>query len=98
MRQQRCGYNPFLDIVCHKKDGRTAYGPMPDSTYLDVSGGWHDAGDYLRYLLTSSNATVRLLFSYREHRGKFRDEFNALGQKGANGIPDILDEAKWGLD
>lgn len=98
LRQQRCGYNPFLDIVCHKKDGRTAYGPMPDSTYLDVSGGWHDAGDYLRYLLTSSNATARLLFAYRENRGKFRDEFNALGQKGANGIPDILDEAKWGLD
>jgi len=98
LRQQRCGYNPFLDIVCHKKDGRSAYGPMPDSTYLDVSGGWHDAGDYLRYLLTSSNATARLLFSYREKRGKYRDEFNALGQKGANAIPDILDEAKWGLD
>jgi len=98
LRQQRCGYNPFLDVVCHKKDGRSAYGPMPDSTYLDMSGGWHDAGDYLRYLLTSSNATARLLFSYRENRGKFRDAFNALGQKGANGIPDILDEARWGLD
>jgi hypothetical protein len=98
MRQQRCGYNPFLNVVCHKKDGRTMYGPMPDSTYFDVSGGWHDAGDYLRYLLTSSNATARLLFSYRENRGKFRDEFNALGQKGANGIPDILDEARWGLE
>jgi hypothetical protein len=98
MRQQRCGYNPFLDEVCHQKDGRSMYGPMPDSTYFDVSGGWHDAGDYLRYLLTSSNTTARLLFSYRENRGKFRDEFNALGQKGANGIPDILDEARWGLE
>lgn len=26
MRQQRCGYNPFLDVVCHKKDGRTFFG------------------------------------------------------------------------
>jgi hapalindole H/12-epi-hapalindole U/12-epi-fischerindole U synthase len=25
MRQQRCGYNPFLDMVCHQRDGRTAY-------------------------------------------------------------------------
>ncbi len=98
MRQQRCGYNPFLDEVCHQKDGRTMYGPMPDSTYFDVSGGWHDAGDYLRYLLTSSNATARMLFAYRENRSKFHDEFNMLGQKGANGIPDILDEARWGLD
>lgn len=98
MRQQRCGYNPFLDEVCHQKDGRTMYGSMPDSTYIDASGGWHDAGDYLRYLLTSSNASARLLLSYRENRGSFRDAFNSLGQSGANGIPDILDEARWGLD
>ena len=98
MREQRCGYNPFLDEVCHKKDGRTAYGPMPDSTYVDVSGGWHDAADQLRYLMTSGNAVCRMLFAYEENKGKYRDDYNALGQKGANGIPDILDEAKWGLD
>jgi hypothetical protein len=98
MREQRCGYNPFLDEVCHAKDGRTAYGPMPDSTYVDVTGGWHDAADQLRYLMTSGNAVCRMLFAFEENKGKFRDEFNALGQHGANGIPDILDEAKWGLD
>ena len=98
MRQQRCGYNPFLDEVCHKKDGRTMYGPMSDSTYMDASGGWHDAGDYLRYLLTSGNAVCRLLFSYRENKGKFKDNYDALGHPQPNGIPDILDEAKWGLD
>jgi hypothetical protein len=27
MRQQRCGYNPFVDAVCHSFDGRTAFGP-----------------------------------------------------------------------
>src|SRR5690606_29814091 len=26
MRQQRCGYNPFLDMVCHQRDGRSMYG------------------------------------------------------------------------
>ena len=31
------------------------------------------------------------------HRG-FADRFNALGQPGANGIPDLLDEARWGLE
>jgi len=97
-RQQRCGYNPFLDEVCHQKDGRTMYGPMPDSTYLDVSGGWHDAGDYLRYMLTSGNTICRLLFAYLENKEQFADEVNALGQPYTNGIPDILDEAKWGLN
>src|ERR1051326_4500667 len=27
MREQRCGYNPWLDAVCHPYDGRTAFGP-----------------------------------------------------------------------
>lgn len=98
IRQQRCGYNAFLDEACHSLDGRTAYGPMPDSTYVDVSGGWHDAADDLRYMLTSSNTIGRLLFTYRENKGKFTDAHNALGQPFPNGLPDILDEAKWGLD
>ncbi|MCI0512879.1 glycoside hydrolase family 9 protein [candidate division KSB1 bacterium] len=98
IRQQRCGYNPFLDQVCHPRDGRTMYGPMPDSTYLDVRGGWHDAGDYLRYLLTSGNTVGRLLFAFRENKGKYRDALDALGHPFPNGTPDILDEAKWGLD
>ncbi|MBN2601177.1 MAG: glycoside hydrolase family 9 protein [Candidatus Marinimicrobia bacterium] len=98
IRQQRCGYNPFTDEVCHKKDGRTMYGPMPDSTYIDVSGGWHDAGDHLRYMLTSGNTICRMLFAYLEHKDIFVDNFNALGQPGANGVADILDEIRWGLD
>ncbi len=98
MRQQRCGYNPFLDQVCHHKDGRTAYGPMPDGTYIDVSGGWHDAGDFLKYLMTSSNTVGRLLFCYQENPAKFPDSVDALGHPRPNGIPDVLDEAKWGLD
>lgn len=98
MRQQRCGYNPFLDMVCHQRDGRSMYGPMPDSTFVDVSGGWHDAGDQLKYLITSSNATARMLKAYELAPDKFRDRVNDLGQEMPNGIPDVLDEAKWGLD
>ena len=99
MRQQRCGYNPWLDAVCHPFDGRTAYGPLPAGTYLDARGGWHDAGDLLKYLLTASNATAQLLLAYQlGPKESFRDDFNDLGQTKANGIPDVLDEARWGLD
>lgn len=98
MRQQRCGYNPFLDVECHRKDGMSFYGPMPDSTFIDVSGGWHDAGDQLKYLITGSSATARMLLAYQLAGDRFMDETNALGQPGANGVPDVLDEAKWGLD
>ena len=98
MRQQRCGYNPFLDMVCHQRDGRTMFGPMPDSTYVDVSGGWHDAGDQLKYLITSSYATGHMLMAYELFPKRFADETNALGQPGQNQMADVLDEAKWGLD
>ncbi|MCW5551097.1 MAG: glycoside hydrolase family 9 protein [Verrucomicrobiae bacterium] len=151
MRQQRCGYNPWLDAVCHPFDGRTAYGPLTNGTYLDARGGWHDAADQLKYLLTSANATAQMLLAYqlaeaslgspsprpspagrgRSNRGVehssgvselsqnavnrslpsreragvrggrallLADDFNALGQPGANGIPDLLDEARWGLE
>ncbi len=98
MRQQRCGYNPFLDVKCHQKDGRTMYGPMPDSTFIDVTGGWHDAGDQLKYLITSSNATARMLMAWEAVPEIYSDMVDALGKPGRNDIPDILDEAKWGLD
>ncbi len=151
MRQQRCGYNPWLGTNCHQHDGRTAYGPLPAGTYVDARGGWHDAGDLLKYLITSANATAQMLLAYQlaesssgspsprpspagrggsnrrvekssgdpefsqstdsrslspgERAGvrrngahTFADNVNALGDPGANGVPDILDEARWGLD
>ena len=98
LRQQRCGYNPFLDAVCHPFDSRTAYGPMPDGSYLDARGGWHDAGDQLKYLLTSSNATAQLLLAYKLAPRIFGDRCDEWGQLYPNGIADILDEARWGLD
>jgi len=98
MRQQRCGYNPFFDIVCHKSDGRIFYGDKPDSTYIDASGGWHDAGDQLKYLITGSFATAFMLLSYELEPEKFGDTHDALGRPFPNNLPDVLDEAKWGLD
>lgn len=98
MRTQRCGYNPYLNVNCHQLDGRTFFGPVPDSTFMDARGGWHDAGDQLKYLITASNATARMLLAYEWAPDKFDDTVNALGQEGPNGIPDVLDEARWGLD
>lgn len=98
MRQQRCGYNPYFDVVCHQGDGRIFYAPVADSTYYDFSGGWHDAGDQLKYLITGSNATARMLLAYELASEQFTDAVDELGHPYPNGIPDVLDEAKWGLD
>lgn len=98
MRQQRCGYNPFLKDSCHTRDGFIIYHPALDSTYLNVIGGWHDASDYLQYVTTSANAVYQMLFAYQQNPKSFSDKYDKDGNPGANGIPDILDEAKWGLD
>lgn len=114
MRQQRCGFNPWLNTNCHQADGRTVYGPLTNGTPIDATGGWHDAGDLLQYLLTSANATAQMLLayelspkhwyseSYRANHARLHNDpvvhVNALGLPGTNGIPDILDEARWGLD
>ncbi len=112
MRQQRCGYNPWLETNCHQLDGRTAFGSLANGTPLDARGGWHDAGDLLKYLLTSANATAQLLLAYElsekpRYSEKLQrvvsplqsaDEFDARGNPGRNGIPDLLDEARWGLE
>jgi hypothetical protein len=101
MRQQRSGFNPFLKDSCHTQDGYTLYGAaagLPDSTHIDVSGGWHDASDYLQYSTTSANATYHLLMAYRDFPGVFTDEYLANGLNGTNNLPDIVDEAKWGID
>jgi endoglucanase len=98
MQQQRSGFNPFLKDSCHTHDGYTMYGPMPDSTHIDVVGGWHDASDYLQYSATSANATYHLLAAYRDFPKVFEDEKQANGLDGKNGMADVLDEAKWGLD
>ena len=97
MRQQRSGFNPYLKDSCHTRDGYTIYGPMPDSSYIDVSGGWHDASDYLQYVTTSANATWHLLAAYRDFPNVFSDSLQANGLPGSNGMADVLDEAKWGL-
>ncbi|MFN5135213.1 MAG: glycoside hydrolase family 9 protein, partial [Chitinophagaceae bacterium] len=101
MRQQRSGFNPFLKDSCHTQDGYTLYGKdagLPDSTHIDVSGGWHDASDYLQYSSTSANATYHLLMAYRDFPHVFTDEKLTNGLDGKNDLPDVLDEAKWGLD
>lgn len=100
MRQQRCGFNPYNDTLCHQDDGYIVDHPSRSGEKIDVRGGWHDATDYLQYQTTSATATYHLLFAYMEQKDKsvFKDEYDARGKKGSNGIPDILDEAKWGLE
>jgi peptidoglycan/xylan/chitin deacetylase (PgdA/CDA1 family) len=98
LRQQRCGYNPFLKDSCHTHDGIMIDHPTQSGKFLDVTGGWHDATDYLQYSTTSINTVYHMMLAYQRFPEIYGDEYDARGEKGSNGIPDILDEIKWGLD
>ena len=77
-------------------DGYIVYHPTKTGQHIDVRGGWHDATDYLQYTTTSANAIYQMMFAYQENPEAFGDAYDADGLPGANGIPDIVDEIKWG--
>lgn len=97
MRQQRSGYNPLFRAYVHQRDGIVVGESPRAGAFVPVSGGWADASDYLQYVTTSANATFVMLMAYRDHPHAFGDAFAANGEPGANGVPDILDEARHGL-
>ena len=98
MRQQRSGYNPFFRDAVHRLDGIIVDDPEREGQFIPVSGGWADAGDYLQYVATSANATYLMLMAYRDHPAAWGDGHDGRGLPGANGVPDVLDEARHGLE
>jgi hypothetical protein len=98
MRQQRSGYNPFFRDSVHRRDALLVDHPTRAGEFIPVSGGWADAADYLQYVTTSANATYVMLMAHRESPEAFGDAHRADGLPGANGIADVLDEARHGLE
>ncbi len=98
MRQQRSGYNPFFRDSVHKKDALLVDHPTREGEFVPVSGGWADAADYLQYVTTSANATYVMMMAYRETPDVWGDGHLADGLPGRNGVPDVLDEARHGLE
>lgn len=100
MRQQRCGWNPFTGDSCHVHDGYIIYHPdeSKNGTHIDVRGGWHDASDCLQYSTTTANAIYQMMLAYEQYPEQFGDNYQTDGTPGSNGIPDIIDEIRWGLD
>ena len=98
MREQRSGWNPIIGDSVHTHDGIVVDDTGRAVKTISVSGGWHDASDYLQYVTTSANATYMLLLAYRDHREAFGDDFDARGAAGKNGVSDVLDEARHGLE
>ncbi|WP_290662824.1 glycoside hydrolase family 9 protein [Ignavibacterium sp.] len=89
---QRCGpTNPLLHGICHLQDATKVIGNS-DSVAVDLTGGWHDAGDYIKFLYTTAFTTYMLLFSFEFTPEKFSFDLDN------DAVPDILQEARIGID
>ena len=92
LKVQRCGStHPLLHEPCHLFDSPNVIGDESQEG-IDVTGGWHDAGDYIKFLNSTAYTTYLLLFSYEFDKSKFEFDNNR------NNEPDVLEEARIGID
>ena len=66
------------------------------SVQLDVSGGWHDAGDYGRYVGPGCNAVAELLLAFEFFPEALSGTVNI--PESGNGVPDLLNECRYELE
>jgi endoglucanase len=93
--------NPWVDAASHLGAGQDAQARLYSdknnpATEKNLSGGWYDAGDYSKYTNWAADYVVTLSHAYLENPSAWTDDFNI--PESGNGIPDILDEIKWGVD
>lgn len=95
---QRCGQElseecagEFNHPECHNTEA-VIYGT---DKKMDVSGGWHDAGDYGRYVVSGAKAAADLMLAYEKNPEAFSDDMGI--PESGNGVSDLLDEVRYEL-
>ncbi len=81
---QRCGFDTEGVLghpACHTSDSKVF--TYTSETYINTTGGWHDAGDYGKYTIVENKVIADLLFSYAY---------------GKNNDSALIDEIEFGLD
>lgn len=88
--------NVFSFAACHLDDAYEDYIGNP-GVKRDGTGGWHDAGDYGKYIV-NAGITMGVLFMAWDY---FQPEIEKIPlnlPETAPGFPDFLKELKWEMD
>ncbi len=105
---QRCGIEKnatyaltfWADGVCHNGNLQDTdcrlYNNQDISTSRNLSGGWHDAGDYNKYVNFAFDPVLDLCDAYEMHPTFWTDNYNI--PESGNGQSDMLDELKYELE
>ncbi len=104
---QRCGFELNDEITglmhkeCHNEDAvliedfRRSNGEQ--KVKIDTTGGWHDAGDYGKYIPSAGLSVTPLLMLYEIKKDEIKG-FSLDLPESNNFTPDFLDEIKYELD
>ncbi len=102
---QRCGCaltkehaGPYTHEACHTApailyEDFARHTKTPVS--FDMTGGWHDAGDYGRYTTAGAVAVAHLLYAYELFPAALQNSLNI--PESGNDIPDLLNECLYEL-
>ena len=100
----RCGtaveadYNGkhFSHAACHTDDAWLDYIGEPN-THKDGTAGWHDAGDYNKYVVNAGVTVASLVLAWEDYEEKLKSLDLEIPDT-APGYPDWLKELKWEYD
>ncbi len=86
----------FAHKACHLQDGYMDY-VTGEHGYRYSIGGWHDAGDYNKYVSNAGLTVFSMLRAWEDFQEKVETVVLDLPEKGG-AIPEFLAEVKWELD
>ncbi len=97
---QRCGCaleekyaGVFKHAACHMDMVKVW---SDHATEFACLGGWHDAGDYGRYITPAAVTIAHLLYAYEKYPAAFTAELNI--PESGNGVPDVMNECRYELE
>jgi endoglucanase len=101
---QRCGcavslapdFPQFHHAACHTTEAQFDPSSGREGP-IEMNGGWHDAGDFGRYVVNSGITTGTLLWAY-EFNSRKLSRINLDLPDHKAGTPDVLTEIKWNLN
>ena len=90
----RCGIGiDYKQKACHLDDGHSLTG----GPRVDATGGWHDAGDYNKYVVNANISVACMLLAW-EIYGKRLANIDLRIPESGGPLPDFLAEVKWEVD
>lgn len=96
---QRCGCEVTKElggVYAHKACHNTLATIYGTDDKIDVTGGWHDAGDYGRYIVAGAVTVADLLYAYETNCTLFEANYDI--PESNSKVPDILSEVRYELE